>query len=157
MATEGERDRWVPEMGRIRDKRKMKEKKGAEKRRRMTPSGSTKCMRQAYAERRRKIQRVWGYYERGGLSRSLESIDKFGIPKGRPDDYRGVTVIVISVRLRDQRRSEAAIHHRQIAELRYKMKYMVIGLMLWIDVLWQKYKISTAFLSNYVVPFPNLE
>ena len=64
----------------------MKEKKGGgETRRRMR-----KAVRkhEVYAtstcgKRKENSKSVRRYYERGGLSRSLESIDKFGIPKGR--------------------------------------------------------------------------
>lgn len=85
-----ERDR-VPEMGRIWDKRKMKEKKrgrGAEKRRRMAQPGSAKCARRAYARKEegkseeREITREEVYRDLWRVSIG------YGIPKGRRTTIR---------------------------------------------------------------------
>lgn len=84
MATGGERDR-VPEMGRIRDKRKMREKKGG--------GGGAKeigavmkhkvCATSICGKRKENPKSVRILRERRSIALSLESIDRFGIPKGR--------------------------------------------------------------------------
>lgn len=111
-------------MGRIWDKRKMKEKKkreGAEKRRRMAQPGSAKCARRAYARKEegkseeREITREEVYRDLWRVSIGSKYRKVVGRLSGRYGDRDKC-----SLKGPAKERSGAAIHHRQIAEPRYK-------------------------------------
>lgn len=111
---EGKRER----VDRIWDKRKMRKKKknGEEKWKDGVLGGA--CAKSICEKGRKGKSEEWEYCERwGSIAISAKSIDRFGSEYRKVVGQPSIGVTLISNRLRDQKRSGAAIHHWQISKL----------------------------------------